>query len=640
MNLLEGASTSVTAKAGGAQKVYWILKRGSREQIAAVDRLSFTFDAGRVAEDESLTIQLKAICANEIKIRNIPVTIKKSIPDPAFTLQAPAKWDGRESIELVPQIANFREMQAKGVGALKYNWTVSGMAVIKEIAPGKLLLKRAQNSGTLVVKLGLSNGGTEISRAATITVKEPAKDAWVERTPDKDEKPVDHQFYARDDGNEGTLYYNGSLSNAADAVFLKVYAGDKLFKTESRKLAADKTYAFSIKLKPGLIKYKVEFGTTTGGRETVLHTVADLVCGDAYLIDGQSNALAVDWGPGEHPDTSPWIRTFGSPGGDAGKGWANAVRRHGPCEIGYWGMDLARRLLESRKMPICIINGAVGGTLIEMHQRNPANHTDPQTIYGRLLRRVELARLTHGIRGAFWHQGENDQEAQGATGGYGWEKYQQYFVDMSAAWKEDYPNLQRYYIFQIWPNSCSMGGRPSSDKLRDEQRTLPRLYSNMSIMSTLGIKPPGPCHFPPAGYAEMARLITPLVERDNYGKVFQNPITPPDLKKAYYTSGTRNEIALEFDQPMAWNDALTTQFYLDGKEGRVASGAVSANVVTLKLPSSADAKTITYLVDKKWDDKNLLYGRNGIAALTFCEAAISPAQSVSPLLPGEGQGVV
>jgi hypothetical protein len=162
----------------------------------------------------------------------------------------------------------------------------------------------------------------------------------------------------------------------------------------------------------------------------------------------------------------------------------------------------------------------------------------------------------------------------------------------------------------------------------------------MSIMSTLGIKPPGPCHFPPAGYAEMARLITPLVERDNYGKVFQNPITPPDLKKAYYTSGTRNEIALEFDQPMAWNDALTTQFYLDGKEGRVASGAVSANVVTLKLPSSADAKTITYLVDKKWDDKNLLYGRNGIAALTFCEAAISPAQSVSPLLPGEGQGVV
>ena len=53
-------------------------------------------------------------------------------------------------------------------------------------------------------------------------------------------------------------------TEAADAVFLKVYADDKLFKTESQKPAADKTYAFTVKLKPGLIKYQVEFGTRTG----------------------------------------------------------------------------------------------------------------------------------------------------------------------------------------------------------------------------------------------------------------------------------------------------------------------------------------------------------------------------------------
>ncbi len=239
---------------------------------------------------------------------------------------------------------------------------------------------------------------------------------------------------------------------------------------------------------------------------------------------------------------------------------------------------------------------------------------------------MEQAKLTHGIRGVFWHQGENNQGTQGATGGYGWETYEQYFVDMSAAWKEDYPNIQHYYIFQIWPNSCSMGGNRHSDKLRDVQRLLPRLYSNMSIMSTLGIKPPGPCHYPPAGYAEMARLISPLVERDNYGKVFDKSITPPDLKKAYYTSDTKDEIGLEFDQPMAWDEALASQFYLDGKEGKVVSGAVSGNVVKLKLASADTAKTITYLVDRKWDAKNLLYGQNGIAALTFCEVPLEPAK--------------
>jgi len=143
-------------------------------------------------------------------------------------------------------------------------------------------------------------------------------------------------------------------------------------------------------------------------------------------------------------------------------------------------------------------------------------------------------------------------------------------------------------------------------------------------MSTLGIRPPGFAHYPPEGYAVMAGLIAPLVERDNYGKVFEKPITAPDVKKAYFTSEKKDEIALEFDQPMAWSDALTSQFYLDGKEGKVASGAASGNIVKLKLAATESAKTITYLVDRKWDIKNLLYGENGIAALTFCGVPILP----------------
>jgi hypothetical protein len=479
----------------------------------------------------------------------------------------------------------------------------------------------------MIVTATVSNGGNPVTESVRITVKEPERDAWVQRTPDKDERPVDNQFYARDDGNEGTLYYNGVLSNAAESVFLKVYAGDKLVRTEKQKPTAEQQgYAFTVKLKAGLVKYKLEFGVRSGDRETVLNTVTNLVCGDAYLIDGQSNALAVDWGPGEHPDTSEWIRSFGSNGGDVSKGWGNAVRRHGAWEIGCWGMDLARHLVESEKIPICIMNGAVGGTLIEMHQRNPANHTDPATIYGRLLNRVQKARLTHGIRGAFWHQGENNQGTQGSTGRYGWETYEQYFVDMLAAWKQDYPNIQHYYIFQIWPDSCSMGHNGGhSDKLRDVQRCLPRLYSNMNIMSTLGIKPPGPCHFPPAGYAELARMISPLVERYNYGRTFDKPITPPDVKTVYYTSDKKDEIALEFDQPMAWSNSLVSEFYLDAERG-VMEGAVSGNVIKLKLAGPSKAKTLAYLVDKKWSIDNLLCGQNGIAALTFYDVAILPGK--------------
>jgi hypothetical protein len=169
-----------------------------------------------------------------------------------------------------------------------------------------------------------------------------------------------------------------------------------------------------------------------------------------------------------------------------------------------------------------------------------------------------------------------------------------------------------------------MGGKGSGDMLREVQRTLPALYSHVGIMSTLGIKPPGGCHYPLAGWAEFARLIQPLIERDNCGKVFTTPITPPNLRKARYTSDQRDEIALEFDQPMAWNNLLTTQFYPDGEDGRVAAGTVSGNIISLKLKTPTAACTITYLKDQTWNVDNLLYGENGIAALTFCRVPISP----------------
>ena len=87
-------------------------------------------------------------------------------------------------------------------------------------------------------------------------------------------------------------------------------------------------------------------------------------------------------------------------------------------QVGYWGVELARRLVENHQVPVCIINGAVGGARIDQHQRNAADPEDMTTIYGRLLWRVRRARLTH-VRAVLWHQGENDQGADGPTGGYG-----------------------------------------------------------------------------------------------------------------------------------------------------------------------------------------------------------------------------
>jgi len=626
IDLLEGSSTTISAKAGGAIKVYWILKANGTETTIATDQFSCKIDAGRVTGDQTATLCFKAVFPSGAKTKEIPVRIRENIADPEFTLKAPSAWNGRTPLEIVPQITNLAKIPSDGGTTLKAEWSVSGIAVTKEEPNGKLILKRAQNSGNATITATLSNGGQPVTKTLTLQVTEPKSDPWIARTPEKDEQPEDNQFYARDDKNEGTLVYNGTLTEPADSVFIKVYADGKPYQGQSAKIGADKSYALTVKLKPGLVHYQVEFGTKSGSRETIIRKVNNLVCGDAYVIDGQSNAVSTDWGKGEFPETNEWIRSFGSTGGDPSSiRWGNAIRRTKGdlLAIGFWGFELAKHLVETQKIPICIINGAVGGTRIDAHQRNAENPEDLETIYGRLLWRVKQAKLTHGIRGLFWHQGENDQGADGPTGGFGWETYQKYFVDLSAAWKDDFPNIQHYYLFQIWPKSCAMGVNGSDNRLREVQRQLPRLFSNMSIMSTLGIEPAGGCHYPPEGYVALAKLICPLVDQYQYGIKPPNSITPPDLKSCRFTNPRRDEIALEFDQAVKWDNTLTSQFYLDGEKDKIASGASHGNTVTLKLKAASAAQNITYIDGNSWSQRTLLRGENGIAALTFCEVPIT-----------------
>ena len=630
LRVSEGRSTTLTAEAGGAHKVSWILKSGAGERIIAVDRFDVRLAASRVSGTESRILQFKAVYPGEIKIKNIPVTIEEAIPDPRFTLEAATTWDGRETLVVKPRISNLAALRAAGAAELTYDWTVSGLAVIKEVAADRLILKRAQNSGNLEVSLTLSNGGTPISSKATIVTTEPATDPWVSRTPGKHEKPADNQFYARNDKNKGTLHCNGTLEHPADQLIFKLYADDQLIRQLEQRPAADGGYAFATNLEPGLIQYRVELDSRSGATETKVHRADNLICGDAYIIEGQSNALATDTRAESPRETNEWIRSYGRPQHRAKTGpsnlWCNPVwkaQKAHKAELGWWGMELAKNLLKAHKIPIFIVNGAVGGTRIDQHQRNSDNPQDLKSIYGRLLWRIRQARLTHGIRAVLWHQGENDQGAAGPTGGYGWETYQKYFIEMSAAWKQDFPNLRRYYVYQIWPNSCSMG-RGNGDMLREVQRTLPRLYSNMDVLSTLGVRPPGTCHFPLLGWSEFAHMVQPLIERDFYGRVPTTPIAPPNVKRAWFANKARDAIALEFDQPVVWMDALVNEFYLDGLSGQVVAGSVDGSVITLELRQPSTAGSITYLKEMSWSQERLLIGENKMAALTFCNLSIEP----------------
>ena len=634
LNIHEGETQTLQATAGGAQKLLWILKRGGQETVVATDRFSFEFPAGRVRETERATLTLKAIYADAVKSRDIPITIQDTIPEPQFRLQAPASWNGRTPVEVVPEILNLAALRAQGADQLRMKWTVDGVAVSRALADGRLLLRRAQGSGDLKVTALIDNGGAPVRETISIAVQEPQQDdPWVPRPVSAEEQPADNQFFpreglARDGGRQGRLVYAGILAEPADRVFVRLFADDRLVATESAVPSAEGRYSITVPLQPGLIKYRTEFGRQTGNTETVLQTAGNLVCGDAFLIIGQSNAVATDFGKEDPLQPSDWVRTYGATAGDPNgarlKLWANAVARGpgGKSEIGYWGMELGRRLVEREQVPICLINGAVGGTRIDQHQRNSDDPTDVNTIYGRLLWRVQQAKLTHGISAILWHQGENDQGADGPTGGYGYETYRQFFIDLAASWKDDYPNIRQYCVFQIWPKSCAMGIRGSDNRLREVQRNLPRWFSHLSVMSTLGIKPPGGCHFPAEGYGEFARLIEPVLARELYDREFDQPITPPNLQRASFGNAERSEVVLEFDMPVVWSERLVSQFHLDGGTGQVVGGSAEGKTLRLRLRGPTSSPWVTYLDSANWNPDNLLYGTNGLAALTFCEVPL------------------
>jgi len=625
----EGETVTVTLTPGASRAWSWAIVRDGREEIVAVNQPRFAFAAGRITGDEHVTIRCKAVQSEGVQVIDTPVIVREAIPEPTVTLRAPGTWDGRAPMDLVAVIGNREALEASDAADLDWEWDVTGGAVAKHAEGDRLRLTRSQYSGPLSVRVTVGNGGTPATATAVITVAEPERDAWVARDTRADERPVDGQFYARDASNRGRVVWAGRLERPAGEVRLEIRADGRPYAVASQKPDAEGRYELSSGLAPGLVVYEADLVTVVGGTRTVLETVKDIVCGDVMVIQGQSNALATDTPEQSPRESHPWIRSYADmPPEEDGRqtnGWCRPVwKRERPdqTEIGWWGMELGKRLVEHHRMPVCVFNGAVGGTRIDQHQRNDRQTTDPATIYGRLLRRVQAAGLTHGIRAIIWHQGENNQGAAGPSGDFDWKTYQELFVELAADWKEDFPNLRHYYLFQIWPDACAMGRGGNGDMLRETQRTLPRLFSHMEIQATLGVRPPGGCHFPLAGWAEFAGLVEPLIARDFHGVEPGGPIASPNLVRAVGPAVDAHTVALEFDQPVGWNDALVGQFHVDGQPGRVTGGRVAGNVLTLELHPGPAPRTITYVRETSWSQDVLLFGANGLAALSFCDVAV------------------
>lgn len=437
--------------------------------------------------------------------------------------------------------------------------------------------------------------------------------------------PKDYQFFPRDSNNEAYVSVSGTtIRSGFDSIALLLYREKILLSKTTQGLQFDSSgnarFLLSTKIKAELANYAIEVKLIQDSKDSLLARRDHLVSGDAYIVTGQSNSIF-----GGNPYTNSFIRTFGKNyslnKSDTNWTIASAVGYGGGPDIGAWGMDLAKSILENYNIPVCILNGGVGGTSIQQHQRDDLKPSLPANIYGSLLYRAIKSNLANSVKAIFWYQGESNGSAA----------YFDNFKNLYEDWKLDFPNVQKIYVVQIH-HGCGAGDHSA---LREIQRRLPETYSDIEVISTMGLPGHDGCHYTLDGYLRLAKNIFPLVQKDFYQGTDEPAMYPPNIKRAYFSKQDYSEITLEFQKEQSilnvQNDTLIngTQiflkdyFALDDQWKQIKELQVEGNKLKLELKSAGQVKTISYLPEVNYHDINTVYqgpylmNQNQLGALSF-----------------------
>lgn len=475
------------------------------------------------------------------------------------------------------------------------------------------------------------------------------------------EAPENYQLYARDKADSATVWVRGQLKKETSfvAAKLRVYKDGELFSSQDCPLN-DRWFKASSRIDAGLHEFRFELLLSNAEKDSSVLVADSVVCGDAFIITGQSNSHASSI---YSKYSSQWCRSFGVKTGyetynddDKKVRWGRAtgnlegLTRGGgwfvknKFGVGAWGMELMRLIVEKHKIPVCIINGGSGSSSIEKNMLKTPEKASLETSFGRLAYRVNQAGLSNKVKAILWHQGESNSNYQQdkSIPEDNYRIYSENFDILFNDWKSVYTGLEKVYLFQLHPG-C--GGDYQSE-MREVQCQIADHYKMVEIMSTTGVTGHDGCHFSYDGYCEFAQRIFPLLSRDFYGETPEGIITPPKLLSAVYTQ--KDEITLQFDQPVYFDEKLEMndkthwmkdQFFF-GDERRpnlVREMRAEGDRIVLKMKGKTFYDCITYLPNKNYLNTDDVYegpwvfGENGIGALSFDKRNIKLPGSIGVL---------
>jgi hypothetical protein len=449
----------------------------------------------------------------------------------------------------------------------------------------------------------------------------------------------DDSNYSEPDGGWKWVAPSNETFDSIDSITVKLYKNNNLINSFNNTLNYQNGVApfdFQISINSELSKYSVAILTNKNGSQQQISVVNDIVAGDVFVIQGQSNATALSYNGSSNSYLSDFIRVF-SAGHRSSAGLLSDNQWHygqgdgnedSSGNTGQWGLVLAKKIIDELQVPIAIINGADGGKPISFFQRSSDYQSSTSSNYGRLYYRLNKTGLKNAVRAILWSQGEADSFSNGLSTS----AYKIAFSSLKNSWLEDYQSVEKVFIFQT--RDCDCGTLSTGrKKIKEAQRQLAEDYSNIYIMGTSGISVHSDnCHYPFSNGYELFgnRIFKPLM-KSIYGYNYSSEIDPPLILSASLTQNQTVLIETSSSNLIAGSNnyfqllsRITDDFILSNANGvSVNSFDLQGGNLILGLNGDPGTSAKISFIGKHSGTNNNIVNNEGLELVCFSDFPIS-----------------
>ena len=415
--------------------------------------------------------------------------------------------------------------------------------------------------------------------------------------------PLDNQLIARTGlATSAPAHIAGTVASGQGSLSLsaKLYDGQALVaeQTQVVQRSANAAVNFEMEILVPVTRTNHRLELTQAGSSTPVAAAINVVAGDVYVVNGQSNAVA-----GfalATPDRDDFLRGY-LPNGD----WS-------PLQLsnpGEWMGRAAYVLSRRHDVPIAVFNFAVGAQRLSFFMPTGTG----QGNFDEAAATLEAAGVLGNVAGVCWFQGEAD----------GWEasirSYREELTELLNHYRQEYGN-QQCYAFQTRSFSC---GHPKPFVM-EAQRRLDSELDWLTVLSTTNAVHDS-CHYPyQGGYAVLGDRLADVITNEQYGRSDRS-VYSPDIDSARIVSS--NAIRLFFNGAgggLAVTGNPWSEFVAEGVVVPASNGTISGNTVTLQFSEDISGATGVSYISHDGPEPDFLHGQSGVGAFTFYNKSLRP----------------